>query len=230
MTPALTAARSYLPALLLLWPVAVWGQSMQGGAAFLYGGQSVWPGSAAAIRQVSNTPETRASNQYTLVGAEAYYRRNRWLFGVNISAFANKRIQDAATRTTIESSASNAHIWLGWVAWQTRRTKLYPSIGSGFNSFNVNSTADNGTLITYVLDGFATDLGLTFDWFVAKSDTDPTLHAGPLLSLRAGYRLTTASATWHNDRTGTAILSADRFSPHGFYLTLGVGGGGFRSR
>ncbi|MBC3787987.1 hypothetical protein [Spirosoma utsteinense] len=224
------ALRHALSALMLLWPVAVWGQSIQGGAAFLYGGQSLWPGSATAIQQVSQITEPIGNDRFILIGAEAYYRRNRWLFGVNASALANKRVYDAATRTTIESSASNAHLWIGWVAWQTKRTKLYPSLGPGINAFNVNATDDSKALTTYVIDGFATDIGLTFDWLVAQAATDPRLQAGPLLSLRAGYRITTAPTPWHNDRTGTAMPSAGRFSPHGFYLTLGIGGGGFRSR
>jgi hypothetical protein len=216
--------------LLLLGPAAAWCQSVQGGAGFLYAGQSVWPGAASAIYEASSPAPRLANDRYVLIGAEAYYRRNRWLVGINASALANKRADDAVTQTTIESSASNVHLWAGWVAWQTKRAKLYPFLGPGINSINVNSTAANGTTTIYVLDGFATDLGLTLDWFVLKADTEPTLHAGTLLSLRAGYRLTTASAEWHNDQAGPSRLVPSRFSPHGFYVTLGIGGGGFRSR
>jgi hypothetical protein len=216
--------------LLLLWPVAAWSQSVQGGAGFLYAGQSIWPGAASAIHEVSKPAPLLPNDRYTMIGAEAYYRRNRWLVGINASALANKQSQATGTPTTIESSASNVHLWIGWVAWQTKRTKLYPCFGPGINSVNVNTTAANGTTTIYVLDGFATDIGLTVDWFALKADTEPTLHAGTLLSLRAGYRLTTASAEWHSDHSGTSLLTPTRFSPHGFYLTLGIGGGGFRSR
>lgn len=215
---------------LLCCPPAGWCQSVRGGAGFLYAGQSVWPGAASAMYDASQPAPRLANDRYVLIGAEAYYRRDRWLLGINASALANKRVDDPAAQTTIESSASNVHLWVGWVAWQTRRTKLYPSLGPGINSMNVNRTAANGTTTIYVLDGFATDLGLTLDWFVLKADTELTLHAGTLLSLRAGYRLTTASAEWHSDHTGPARLAPSRFSPHGFYVTLGIGGGGFRSR
>ena len=216
--------------LLLLWPVAARSQSIQGGAGFLYAGQSVWPGAASAIYEVSKPTARLTSDRYTMIGAEAYYRRNRWLVGINASALANKQSQDTGTPTTIESSASNVHLWVGWVAWQTHRTKLYPWFGPGINSVNVNATAANGTTTIYVLDGFATDIGLTVDWMALKADTEPTIHAGTWLSLRAGYRLTTASAEWHSGHASTSLFVPTRFAPHGFYVTLGLGGGGFRSR
>lgn len=210
---------------LLLLPIVGAGQSTRGGAVFLQGGPSVWPGSASVIQQVSNAPGLPGSDRYTMIGGEGYLRRNRWLAGINVSTLANKRIQDVATQSIIESSASNVHIWVGWVAWQTNWLKLYPSLGPGFNSFNVNSTTANGTTTIRVLDGFATDLSLTFDWLLQNPDADPSF--APMVSVRAGYRLTTASAEWHGDHNGTTTLLATRYTPQGFYLTVGIGGGIF---
>ncbi|WP_461113147.1 hypothetical protein [Spirosoma jeollabukense] len=206
------------------------GQRIWGGAGFFQGGQSVWPGFANAIQQVNKTDKTLSDNQYCILGAEIYARRNRWLVGAGVSALVNKRVLDVVSQTTIESSASNAHIWLGWVVWQTRRVKLYPSLGPGLSSFNINSTTSSGTLTTHVLDGISTDIGLTVDWLVLKSGTDPTLQAGPILSLRAGYRRMTASTEWHGDQQGATLLTPMRYVPYGFFVTLGVGGGGFRHK
>lgn len=214
---------------LLLYPSLSIGQPIWGGAGFLFGGPSVWPGSANAIHQVSNTVGP-SSEGYLLLGAEAYFRRNRWLVGVNMSALSNKRIQNGATLSTIESSASNAHIWVGWVAWSNKRAKVYPSLGPGLTSFNINSTTPNNELTTSTLNGFSTDIGLTFDWFVLRSSDTPTLSAGPMLSIRAGYRLTTSSAEWHGIANGVTTLAPTRYSPTGFYVTLGIGGGGFQSK
>lgn len=212
--------------LLLLLPIVGAGQSIRGGAVFLQGGPGVWPGSASVIQQVSNIP---GNDRYTMIGGEGYVRRNRWLVGVSVSALANKQIQDAATQSTVESAVSNIHVWVGWVAWRTNRVKLYPSLGPGLNSFNVNSTTASGTTTTRVLDGFATDIGLTFDWLMGKSNVVPASFA-PMLSVRAGYRMTTSSAEWHGDRNGATTLLLTRYTPQGFYLTVGIGGGAFHRR
>ncbi|MVM39390.1 hypothetical protein GO730_20440 [Spirosoma sp. HMF3257] len=222
------AYRGLFLVVLLLLPIAGAGQAIRGGAGFFYGGIGIWPGAATAIQQLSKLAESPGNDQYRMLGAEIYGRRNRWLFGAGASAFINKRVQDAPTQTVIESSASNAHIWIGWIAWHTKRTKLYPIVGPGINSFNVNSTLPGGVPTTYVLDGLATDIGLTIDWLVLKTGSDPNLYAGPMLSIRAGYRLSTASNEWHGDRNGATIVSPVRYSPQGFFLTLGIGGGGFR--
>ncbi|MDB5241027.1 MAG: hypothetical protein JWP57_1652 [Spirosoma sp.] len=204
-------------------------QSIRGGAVFLQGGPSWWPGSASVIQQVRNTPGLVGKDRYAMIGGEGYLRRNRWLAGINVSTLANQRIQDVTTQSTVESSASNVHVWVGWVVWRTNRAKLYPSLGPGLNSFNVNSRMANGATSTRVLDGFATDIGLTFDWLMGKSDVVPTSFA-PMLSVRAGYRLTTASAEWHGDQGGATTLLVTRYTPQGFYLTLGFGGGAFHHR
>lgn len=213
---------------LLLLPVVGAGQPVRGGAVFLYGGPSAWLGSAQAIQALTNIPARAANERYVMLGAEACYRRNRWLFGINASTLANKRVEDTAARAFIESSASNARVWVGWVAWRTSRVTLYPSLGPGLNAFNVNSITPGGLLTTYVLDGFSTDVGLTFDWLVLKFD-DQTRFA-PKLNVRAGYRLTTASAEWHGDHNGVTTLSPNQYKPQSFYFTLGVGGGNFRHR
>ncbi len=215
--------------LLFLLPYAGPGQSMRGGAISLQGGQSVWPGSAQVIQQVNQTPGPMGHDRYVMLGAEGYYRLNRWVAGINVSTLANQRLQDVATQSVIESSASNVHLWVGWIAWQTNRAKLYPSLGPGLNSFNVNSTTASGIMTTHMLDGFATDISLSFDWLMMKSDAVPTLFA-PMLSVRAGYRLTTASAEWHSDRNGVTTLLPTRYTPQGFYLTVGLGGGVFHRR
>ncbi|GAB3949608.1 hypothetical protein GCM10028805_26140 [Spirosoma harenae] len=218
---------------MILWillPIPLVGQSVWGGAGFFYGGLSVWPGFESAIQQVSNTAETLGNQQYRNLGAEMYVRRNRLLVGAGVSALVTKRVWDVASQTTIESSASNVHCWVGWVAWQTSRSKLYPSVAPGLSSFSINSTASAGLLTTHVLDSFSVDVGLTYDWLVLKSGYDPKLQAGPMLSLRIGYRLTTPSNEWHGDRNGASLLTPIRYNPYGFFFTLGVGGGGFRNK
>jgi hypothetical protein len=215
---------------LLLIPLTNSAQSIRGGAGFLFGGQSVWPGSANAVQQQSGSLGLTGTNQYALFGAETYFRSNRWLFGINASALVNKPIAVVGTQPRIESSASNAHLWVGWVAWQSKRAKLYPSLGPGINSFNINSTKSGRTPTTMTLDGFSTDFALTFDWLTTKPLIDQILMAGPMLSMRVGYRLTTGSAEWHSDSTTPTIVSPNRYVPRGFYITLGVGGGGFRQR
>ncbi|MCY7360049.1 MAG: hypothetical protein LH609_21870 [Rudanella sp.] len=184
--------------ILLLYSFITWAQPIRGGAGFLYGGQIVLPGSARMVQQQSQTV-VPGNDQYALFGAETYVRVNRWLVGLNVSALVNKPGSAAGSQPRIESSASNAHIWVGWVAWQSKRAKLYPSLGPGINAFNINATKANGAVTTTSLDGFSTDIGLTFDWLVAKPAADPMLLAGPMLSVRAGYRRTTASAEWHGD-------------------------------
>lgn len=220
--------RRYSLLLWLLLPLPGVGQSVRGGAGFFYGGHSTWPGFTKSIQEVNKTTEPLGDDLYPFLGAEIYVRRNRLLLGAGMSALVNKRVLDKTSQTTIESSASNVHVWAGWVVWQTNRSKLYPSLGPGFNLFNINSITSTGTWTTHVLDGISTDVGLTYDWLVVKSGDDPTVHAGPMLSLRVGYRLTTASNEWHGDRNGATLLTAIRYRPYGFYVTLGIGGGGFR--
>ena len=217
--------------ILLLWlPLTSLGQPVRGWAGFLFGGQSVWPGSAHAVQQQSQLFQTVGHDRYTLFGAEAYFRINNWLVGVNASALVNQRASGAGVYPVIESSASNAHLWVGWVAWQSKRAKVYPSIGPGVNSFNINSTRNNGSIATAALDGFAIDFGCTFDWQVIQPTTNITISEGPMLSVRAGYRLTTGSKEWHGDGTKPTTISPSRYAPRGFYITLGVGMGGFRHR
>ncbi|GAB4033148.1 hypothetical protein [Spirosoma gilvum] len=201
-------------------------QSVKGGAGFIYLGSSQWPGASAAIHQLNQGVSPNTSNQYLLVGGDLYWRSNRWLVGAGISALANKHFEPSTGGAMVESSASNAHIWMGWIAWQNHRTKLYPSLGPGINSFNINVQPTAGSLRTYTHDGFSTDLALTLDWLMSGKTPDKTLQAGPMLSLKIGYRLTTASAEWHSDLSDPIITT--RYSPSCFYLTLGFGGGGFR--
>lgn len=214
----------------LLLSSTAWGQSTKGWAGFLFGGQSVWPGSAQAVQQQSQLLKTVGHDRYTLFGAEAYFRLNRWLVGANASALVNQRASAAGVYPTVESSASNAHLWVGWVVWQSKRAKIYPSIGPGINAFNINSTRNDGSISTASLDGFATDFGCTFDWQATKATTERDISEGPMLSVRAGYRLTTGSREWHGDSNLFSTLAPTRYGPHGFYITLGVGMGGFRHR
>ncbi len=218
--------QAFLLVFLLLAITVGKAQNVRGGAGFLYFGPSQWPGASSAIEQLSPSASAMGRDQYVLIGGEVYGRYNRWLAGLGVSALANKRIETLPSGSSAESSASNAHIWFGWVAWQTKRTKLYPSVGPGINSFNINTTTTSGKLTTYAINGFSTDIALTFDWVVLGNNPDKALCAGPMLSLRAGYRLTTASARWH----GPTTLVATRYAPNGFFVTLGIGGGGFRAR
>ncbi|GAB4048903.1 hypothetical protein GCM10028810_37220 [Spirosoma litoris] len=197
-----------------------------GGAGFFYGGRSVWPGAANAVQQVSTTAGDLGTDVYSSVGAEIYVRRLRWLFGAGASALATKRLQDRASQLSVESSASNAHAWVGWVSWQSKRAKLYPGIGPGINSFTVDLTTPGNTATMYAVTGFATDISLTYDWLVLKSGTGSTLQAGPMLSIRVGYRLTTATANWQTDQNRSPV----HYTPQCFFVTLGLGGGGFRNQ
>ena len=63
---------------LILCSFTIWGQFIRGGAGFLYGGQSVWPGSARAVQQQPQTVGPPGNNQYALFEAEMYVRANRW--------------------------------------------------------------------------------------------------------------------------------------------------------
>jgi len=213
-----------------LAPAPVFAQSVRGGSGFFYGGHSVWPGLLNAVRLSQPTVPISGNDYYIVLGAEIQYRTDRWLIGGTASALVNKQLSGVNTHPELVAAVSNAHLWIGRIVWNSKRARLYPSLGPGLNSVNVNSTAADGTLTIHVLDGFSTDLCLTFDWLIDIADEDPTLTAGPMLSLRAGYRLTTASAEWHGDQQTPTTLSPSRYTPYGFYVTLGFGGGGFRRR
>lgn len=199
---------------------------IHGGAGFLYGGKTIWPGLSAVVgQQVGQRPALR-SDRYTVLGANAYYRADCWLFGVDASALVNTLLP----ATSVEYSASSAYGWLGWVAWENNRFTLYPSAGPGYNALAITQTTNNGVPKTRTLTGFSTDLGVTLSGFVFKSAVAPPLSAGTLLSVRVGYRFTRASSRWQGDWIGVPASVAAPYAAHGFYLTLGLGGGGFRRR
>jgi|GEM_PF-5633912 len=204
--------------------------SIRGGAGFLYVGPSQWPGASNAIQQLNQWATTTGNDRYLLMGSELYWRHDQWLFGLGASALVNKRVNELPTGTSVESSASNGHLWAGWIVWQRQRAKLYPSLAPGISAFNVNSTTVNGKRTTHTLDGFSADVGLSFDWLILANKTDKTMLAGPMLKIQAGYRFMTASSEWHGDMNDPVSILSSRYAPTGFYITLGIGGGGFRVR
>ncbi|WP_338870581.1 hypothetical protein WBJ53_23140 [Spirosoma sp. SC4-14] len=205
-------------------------RSVRGGAGFLYLGPAQWPGAGMAVQQLNPWATSTSNDHYLLMGSELYWQHKQWLFGLGASALVNKRVNQLPAGTSIESSASNGHIWIGRIVWQGQRAKLYPSLAPGISAFNVNSTTAGSKHTTHTLDGFSADIGLSFDWLLLGNKTDKTLLAGPMLKIQAGYRFMTASSEWHGDLNDPASITTNRYAPRGFYLTLGIGGGGFRIR
>lgn len=199
---------------------------IHGGAGFLYGGKTIWPGLAGAVGQQVGQSSAGSSDRYTVLGANAYYRADRWLFGVDASALVNTSLPAAS----VEYSASSAYGWIGWIVWENNRFTVYPSVGPGYNSLAITQTSYSTETKTRTLTGFSTDLGVTLSGFVFKSAITPPLSAGTLISVRAGYRFTNASSRWQGDQIGGPVPDANPYAAHGFYLTLGIGGGGFRRR
>jgi hypothetical protein len=81
----------------------------------------------------------------------------------------------------------------------------------------------------YNIGGFSTDAALTHNWLLSGGGSDTGLRAGPMLSIRAGYRLNMALGAWQREQNSTSVPPV-RYTPHGFYLTVGVSVGSFRTR
>jgi hypothetical protein len=206
-------------------------QTFKGGAGFLKVGYANHTGSALVLNEITPEGMTGFSNSFYGVGAEGYFRTGRAIIALEGSVGAQNR-QSVGNKYG-EAYAGTGHARFGWVILEGTQYWLYPSIGSGSAVLGITTydkvNGENENLRNTLLYTPSLDIGLNGDFLTGKVTEGSNRFGGLLLGLRAGYHLSPKSNNWR-DEDWNRVRNFPNYNNRGFYVSLTVGGGGFRRK
>ncbi len=139
-------------------------------------------------------------------------------------------------RHTASMSGGYGMAKIGFLAYQTRRLFLYPSlgIGGGQISLKVTDYDANPNAITELNAAlFLMDISLGTEYLVELSGNEDGA-GGIIVGLQAGYIMTPSKRLWDQDSDAdgvdVGISTIPKAGVEGPYLRLIIGGGGFGYR
>jgi hypothetical protein len=200
-------------------------QQTNGLAAFVKSG--LYSLSSSALNKIAPAGFNLKHNTSVTLGAEGYYRGNKMLFILdgNVGLENSKVIGSQAVKLYSESIFGKA----GWVIKEKKHYWIYPSIGIGIASLEVNMYDEKNELVnnlgSHLINNASVEVGINAD-FIFKKTADPIVNVSMLSGLRAGYRLSVKNKTWRNF-DGNKIYGMPSYAQNGFYVTLAIGYGVF---
>jgi hypothetical protein len=221
--------KSMLYLLLFATTINIANAQIKGGAGFFKTGYLFAPGSSAVINKILSSNSGATSNSYMIIGIEGYYRTGKSIISWDGYA-AQQAVYSLNKNFSIEPFITSAQVKLGRIVKENRQYWLYPSVGLGaaamtlYPSANaIKSTVSNvtPTLLTPSLD-----IGINGDIFIEKVLAGEKRYGGSMLGIRAGYRISAKSSNWTDGHSNT-LVNMPTYSNNCFYVTVGIGAGGF---
>lgn len=164
------------------------------------------------------------------IGGGGYGVYQNWMLGASGYYSQGDRKEGDGLAYRVNGGAAFAH--LGYVALQQQKFIAYPRIGIGFASLGVDEQvdgqvdypADQLLAAEYELRAPVLDLGAGLDFFPFQKE-----GYGLMLGLRAGYKLTLGEGQWYHNGGELVGEALPAFDMDGFYLSLTLGGAGFKN-
>jgi hypothetical protein len=220
--------------ILLMLAGAVEAQEIKGIAGFIQSGYMNAPNAAKAFNQVFPQNSSGFANNYFLIGAEGFYRKNKnvfmgdWQFGLQkVYSFNNEyagAVYEAVTGKYGRVIAEKKNVW------------IYPSAGAGVSVISltsykkINDRRENVNTQTLVSPGF--DISMNTDFLLSKLTWKENYYTGWMLGIKAGYRVSLKSNNWKNDNNSDfyKISKVPSYANNAFYVALSFGIGSFEKK
>lgn len=221
--------KSVLYLLLFATTINIANAQIKGGAGFFKTGYLFAPGSSAVLNKIISGSPTAITNNYMITGLEGYYRNGASIISFDGSA-AQQAVYSLNTNYAKEPFITSAQIKLGHIIKENERYWLYPSVGVGVAAIilypNANGIKSSTINITPTLLTPSIDIGINGDIFIERVHAGERKYGGTILGIRAGYRTSGRSNNWKDGHSNKLIDMPD-YSNNCFYLSVGIGAGGF---
>ncbi len=203
-------------------------QRIKGGAGFVKVGVVNTNGAGGVLNQIAPAGVAGFSDQFYLLGGEAYYRTGNIILALD-GRFGAQTVRSSGNNYG-EGFTAHGHAKFGWVVIQGSRCWIYPTVGLGSSGLGMTTYRmvgnDKQDRQNNLLARPSFDVGLNADFLLGKSRTTDQRFGGVMLGLRAGYHLSSRGNEW-KDNEWNRLLDLPTYTNQGFYAMLTIGGGGF---
>lgn len=202
----------------------------KGTAVVLRGGYGYTRGAEKLYTNLTEGSVAGFTNHFSLLGIEAYHRREKWIAAVEATAGAQK-----AKPTGIYSLKpynGSTHFRIGYILYEGKEWWFYPSAGMGASIISLSQREKILGKTTKIDDVHlyspSFDLGLNVDLLTTKESRQQKRAGGLVLGLRIGYRFSPERDNWRNNSHERQYETP--FRNNSYYVTLAAGGGFFCSK
>jgi hypothetical protein len=164
-------------------------QKMDGLAAFVKSGIYSLSTSSSALNKIAPAGFNLQYTSFATLGGEGYYRSNKTILMLDGNIGLENSMVNASSGVKLYSEAIFAKT--GWIIKEKKHYWVYPAIGMGIASLNLNSYDKKnelaGNLQSHLINNASVDVGINADFIfkkIANSD-----GRSMITGLRAGYRL-----------------------------------------
>ena len=200
----------------------------KGIAVFLRGGYIYAHDAKNIFTQITPYEISGFTNNFALLGIEGYYRKNKWIIGLEGSMGAQKDY--SKDKYQAEPYVGAGHVRFGHIIYEGRQYWVYPSFGTGASvtTLSVKEKLLNktGKIMNLSLYSPSFDLCINGDLLPAKETKEQKRSGGLILGFRAGYRFSLESDNWKDDK-GNKQNNMPPYRNNAFYVTLIAAGGYF---
>ena len=202
---------------------------LKGGTVFLKGGYMYAPGAGKELTGLQNEIDGFTDN-FSLLGVEAMYRKGPWIAGLETAFGAQKaRTKDIQS---LKPYTGAAHIQVGYIVWEGQEYWLYPSAAIGVSMHNLSVREKNlgktSKIDNIVQYAPSVSFGFNGDFLTTRESRDQKSAGGLVLGYRIGYRFSLSNADWKNE-DGNVIETGSNYRNNAFYFSLVVGLGFYKN-
>lgn len=190
------------------------------------------------LQSFLQTDFRRLSDQHLILGGHGHGMRGKFVIGGSGSGIIGKSI----TGNSMKVSAGGGYgtFDVGYLIVNKQSLKIYPVIGFGGGGFSVNISRNEDVSMDDIRDNPAREINISKGGFIfnlsvnlnfipeLKYDAEENSYGGFMTGLRVGYLYQPASSDWQF--AGGDVTNAPDFGLNGPYVTMVIGGFGYRGR
>jgi hypothetical protein len=199
----------------------------KGTAVVVRGGYGYTRGAQKLYTDLTEGSITSFTNNFSLLGAEVYHRREKWIASIEATAGAQKAKPNGIY--SLKPYNGSTHFRIGCILYEGKEWWFYPSIGIGASVISLSQREKILGKTTKIDDvhlySSSFDFGLNVDLLTAKESRQQKRAGGLVLGLRTGYRFSPERNNWRNN--SGEQQDETPFRNNSYYLTLVAGGGFF---
>jgi hypothetical protein len=200
-----------------------------GGAFLIKSGYMFAPGAGKELSSLQDQTDAFTDN-FSLLGLEGVYRKNKWITGFETSFGAQKaRAKDVRS---FKPYTGAVHAQLGYIVWEQKEYWLYPSAGLGVSMHNLSvreKVLNKTTKIDNIVQ-YAPSVNFAFngDLLTTKESKHQKSAGGLILGFRMGYRFSVKDAAWKNEDRNV-IENNTNYRNNVYYISLVAGFGLYKN-